>query len=109
MAEPVARCYRIEADAIVVAVRLTPKADRDAVEGVVALADGRLVARVRVRAVPEGGAANAALVAVMAKVLRRPKSAVAVVAGASQRLKQVRVAGEPTALVKVVETWPRRS
>jgi uncharacterized protein YggU (UPF0235/DUF167 family) len=44
----------------------------------------------------------------MAKAFRRPKSAVEIVAGARQRLKQVRVAGEPKDLVKVVETWPRR-
>ena len=90
---------------MVVAVRLTPKSDRDAVDGVVALADGRLVARVRVRALPERGAANAALVAVIAKTFRRPKSAVAVVAGATQRVKQVRVAGDPDALARIAEGW----
>lgn len=98
----------MEPGAIVVGVRLTPKADRDAVEGVGALSDGRAVAQVRVRAVPDRGAANAALIALMARTFRRPKSAVNIVAGMSQRLKQVRIAGEPAALAKIVESWPRR-
>jgi uncharacterized protein (TIGR00251 family) len=98
----------MEPGAIVVGVRLTPKADRDAVEGVGALSDGRAVAHVRVRALPDRGAANAALIALMARTFRRPKSAVNIVAGTSQRLKQVRIAGEPAALAKIVESWPRR-
>jgi uncharacterized protein (TIGR00251 family) len=103
-------CYRVEADAIVVSVRLTPKADRDAVDGVKALADGREVVAVRVRAVPDRGAANKALVQMMAKAFRRPKSAVAVVAGGKQRLKQVKIAGDPDQLLRIVEGWqlPRR-
>jgi len=100
--------YRIETGAIVVAVRLTPRADRDAVEGVGMLADGREVARVRVRALPEEEAANAALVRLMAKTFRRPKSAVTIVAGAGQRLKQIRIAGDAAELVRIVESWPKR-
>jgi uncharacterized protein (TIGR00251 family) len=102
-------CYRTEPGAIVVAVRLTPRADRDAVEGIGALADGREVARVRVRAVPEAGAANAALIRLMAKTFGRPKSAVTIAAGAGQRLKQIRIAGETPELVRIVESWPKRA
>jgi uncharacterized protein (TIGR00251 family) len=101
-------CYRVEAGAIVVSVRLTPRADRDAVDGVGALSDGRLVARVRVRAVAEDGKANAALVEVLARAFGRPRSAVAVVSGATQRVKQVRVAGDPRALAQTVEGWAVR-
>ncbi len=101
-------CYRSEPGAIVLAVRLTPRADREAVEGVGALADGREVAKVRVRALPESGAANTALIKFMAKTFRRPKSAVTIAAGAGQRLKQVRIAGEAAELVRIVESWPKR-
>ena len=99
-------CYRVVPGAIVVTVRLTPRADRDAVDGVGALSDGRPVARVRVRALPDRGAANAALLTLMAKAFGRRKSAVTLVAGATLRLKQVRVAGDPGDLVRVVESWP---
>lgn len=83
--------YRTVGGATFVSVRLTPRADRDAVEGAATLADGSVVLKVRVRAVPEDGAANHALVRLLAKSLGVPKSAVSVVAGASRRLKQVRV------------------
>ena len=84
-------------------VRLTPKADRDAPDGVGVLSDGRAVLRVRVRAVPEDGAANDALVKTIAKAFGRPKSAVAVIAGATQRLKQVRVMGDAAELKRAAE------
>ncbi|MCR4283660.1 MAG: DUF167 family protein [Bauldia sp.] len=95
--------YRKERGAIVLGIRLTPKADRDAFAGIAVLADGREVAKVRVRALPEDGAANDALVRLIARSLRLPKSAVNIVGGASQRLKQVRVAGDPDELASKIE------
>lgn len=83
--------FREAGGATVVSVRLTPRADRDAVEGVATLADGSAVLKVRVRALPEDGAANDALVRLMATSLGVPKSAVAVIAGKAQRIKQVRI------------------
>src|SRR5664279_597787 len=98
-------CYATEPGAIVLHVRLTPKGNRDSVEGIGLLADGREVALARVRAVPEDGNANAALVALLAKTFGRPKSAVVVVRGATQRLKQVRISGEAAALARIVAGW----
>lgn len=102
------RCYRIEPAAIVLTVRLTPKAARDSIDGVGALSDGRAVVLARVRAVPDKGEANRALVELLAKTLRVPKSAIAVIAGATTRLKQVRIAGEPQALGGAIEAFPPR-
>ena len=99
------RCYRIEPGGVLLAVRLTPRAARDAVDGTGALSDGRPVALVRVRALPSEGAANAALVAVIAKRLRLPKSAVTIAAGHAARLKQVRIAGDPATLAKEIDGW----
>ena len=96
---------RAETDGIVVTVRLTPKADRDALAGIEILSDGHPVVRARVRAVPEDGAANKALIALLAKQFGRPKSALTLVSGATSRVKQVRVSGDPAALVKIVEGW----
>ena len=76
-------------------MRLTPKGGRDAVEGVETLADGRSVLKARVRAAPENGRANAALIALIAATLRIPKSAVSIRAGATGRVKTVFVAGAP--------------
>ena len=51
------------------AVRLTPKSSRDEIVGVEHLSDGRAVLKARVRAVPEAGAANEALIRLLAKSL----------------------------------------
>ena len=98
-------CYVREADGIVLAVRLPPRAARDSVDGVGRLSDGRAVALARVRALPAEGQANAALIALIAKRLRVPKSAVTIAAGHGARLKQVRVAGDPRALGEEIERW----
>jgi hypothetical protein len=99
-------CYRAEPGAIVLAVRLTPRADRDSIADISVLADGQMVAQARVRAVPEDGAANRALVALLARVFRRPKSAIELVSGATARIKHLRIAGEPGELAAIVESWP---
>ena len=89
---------RAGADSIVIAVRLSPKADRDALAGIETLSDGRAVVKARVRAQPHDGEANAALVRLVAKSLGVPKSAVAIVSGQTHRLKQVRIDGDPAQL-----------
>jgi uncharacterized protein (TIGR00251 family) len=92
--------WRIGAGHIVIAIRLTPRADRDGIDGIVTLSDGRRVVAARVRAVPDKGAANQALAALIAKSLDVPKSAVAVVAGNTARLKQVRIDGDTQELTR---------
>jgi uncharacterized protein (TIGR00251 family) len=69
-------------------VRVTPRAGRDvlAVEE-----DGSL--RVRLAAPPVDGAANEALIALLAARLRLPKRAVSLVQGATTREKVVEIGG----------------
>jgi uncharacterized protein YggU (UPF0235/DUF167 family) len=71
------------------AVRLTPRAGRDAIDGVGP--DGRL--RVQVRAIPSDGAANEALRRVVAETLGLPRSSVRLVAGATGRQKTLALDG----------------
>jgi len=71
------------------AVRVTPKGGRDAVEGWTRDAAGRPVLKVRVAAAAADGAANAAVLALVARSLKLPKSAVRLVAGQSARLKRL--------------------
>lgn len=75
-------------------VRLTPKGARDEIEGVAFLSDGRPVLKARVRAVPEDGAANAALIRLIAKSLRVPAAAVRLESGATGRLKTLILTGD---------------
>ena len=72
-------------------LRVTPNAGRDVIEGIEALADGTEVLRIRVAAIPDRGKANAAVIALLAKALGVPKSAIVVTAGATARLKTVRI------------------
>lgn len=98
-------CYRAEPGGVLVSVRLTPRAGRDSIDGIGTLSDGRAVALIRVRALPAEGEANAELIALLAKRLRVPKSAVTIAAGHGARLKQVRIAGDPAALAREIEAW----
>lgn len=81
------------------AVRVTPRGGRDAVEGWITDAAGRAVLKVRVSAAPTDGSANAAVIALLAKALRRPKSSLRLVSGETARLKLIEVEGlAPAAL-----------
>jgi uncharacterized protein YggU (UPF0235/DUF167 family) len=91
--------WRVLADGVVVACRLTPKGGRDAIEGVASLSDGTRVMLARVRQPPEDGRANDALCALLAKALDTPACRVRLTGGAKSRLKQVMVTGDPAALV----------
>jgi len=75
------------------AVRVTPKGGRDAVEGWARDPAGRPYLKVRVSAPAADGAANAALTAFLAKALRRPKSALTIVSGETARLKILEIDG----------------
>jgi uncharacterized protein (TIGR00251 family) len=72
---------------LTLAIRVTPRANVDAVVGWRSVARDEL--SVRVRAVPEGGKANVAVVRVLARSLDIPKSAVEIVRGHGSRVKIV--------------------
>jgi len=93
------------ADGVSVEVRLTPKAGADRVDGVAEDAAGAKVLKARVTAVPESGKANAALLKLLAKSWKLPKSALSVAGGAKDRNKVVHVAGDPAALYEHLARW----
>lgn len=75
-------------------LRVTPNAGRDEIEGVEARDDGSAVLRIRVKAVPDKGKANAAVVVLLAKALGVPKSTIRVVSGDTARTKTVAILGD---------------
>lgn len=77
------------------AVRVQPRSSRAGVDGL----HGDAL-RVRVRAAPVDGAANDAVVEVLAEALGVPRRAVAIVSGAASRSKVVEVAGVPRTAVE---------
>jgi len=86
-----------------VTVRLTPRGGRDALDGVEALADGSPVLKARVRAAASEGEANAALIGLLAKSLGVARRQVDLVAGASARIKRLKVTGDGPALAAKLE------
>lgn len=86
-------------------IRLTPKASRSRVEGVGAGADGGAVLKVAVTAPPERGKANAAMITLLAKAWRLPKTTMAITAGATARRKTLLVAGDAKVLVARLNQW----
>ena len=91
--------WTIAADGVLVDVRLTPRGGRDAIEGVERRADGRAVLKARVRAAPFEGEANAALCRLVADVLDTAPRQVTLVAGATARVKRIKILGEAKTLV----------
>jgi len=95
------------ADGVLVDVRLTPRGGRDVIDGVAARADGRIMLKVRVRAAPFEGAANAALCRLVAEALHITPRRVAIVAGATARVKRIRIAGDSAALVAALQRFAK--
>ena len=81
-------------------LRLTPKSSRDAVDGLTNVPEGPAI-KVRVRAVPEKGAANKALIATIAKWLFLPKSSISLSAGAKSRTKVLSIVAAETDLDRI--------
>ena len=90
---------------IAVTVRLTPKATADRIDGVTEDAAGRAALKARVTAAPESGKANAALIALLAKGWKLPKSSLSIAGGAKDRNKVVHVAGDPAELERRIARW----
>lgn len=88
-------------------LRVTPGAGRSGIFGPVDVGEGRTALAVKVSAPPVEGAANEAVIALLAKELNVAKSAVSLVSGQASRLKVVRIADYP--LPKLAERatrWP---
>lgn len=97
-------CWRPVAGGIELAVKVTPKAGKKAVEGVVTDAAGQPWLALKVTPPADAGKANRAVLALLAEALDVPASHVTLTAGAGARLKRITVAGDPAALAAKVET-----
>ncbi|KSV61464.1 hypothetical protein N185_10590 [Sinorhizobium sp. GW3] len=92
--------FTAHGDHVRLTVRLTPNGGRDAIDGLEAAADGEEYLKVRVRAVPEKGKANQALLAFLAKTLGLAKSKLYLISGETQRKKILRIESDPEELMK---------
>ncbi|MCC9624634.1 DUF167 family protein [Thalassospira sp. MA62] len=89
---------RSESSGVRLFVRLTPKASRNAICGVAMDVDGQAQLKVSVTTVPENGKANQALIKLLAKAAKCPKSSIRIVSGQTDRNKVLRIDGDPDEL-----------
>lgn len=84
-------------------MRLTPKASANRIGPVVLDDAGGAVLKVAVTEIPEGGKANKALIKLLAKSWRLPKTAISVKRGHKDRLKTLFIEGPAQELLKRFE------
>ena len=87
-----------------VRLKVSPKAARNRVGGVFAGGEGAAL-KVGVTAAPEGGKANAAVIKLLAREWRLPRSRLHVAAGAASRSKTVLVEGDPGTVLAQLNRW----
>ena len=100
-----ARPWSTRANGLALRVRVTPRSSRVAIEGVVADPSGAPRLKLAVTAAPTDGEANAAVVALLAKTWKLPKSRFAIESGITGRAKTVAISGDPADLVQRLEAW----
>ena len=90
-------------EGVILAVRLTPGAAQDRIDGPETRVGADAALKVRVRANPRRGAANRALIEVLAEHLGLRKSAFEVISGHASRRKQVLIRGNPAAILPALK------
>lgn len=85
------RAIRWQGDLAILRVRLTPKSSTDSVDGTIEWGDAGHVLQVRVRAKPDKGEANAALIRLLAKYFDVPQSHISLEKGSTSRLKIIAI------------------
>lgn len=81
---------------LLVAVRLTPNAPRERIGGTFTDAHGQQWLQAAVGAPPDKGKANAALLVLLARRLKLPRSSIFLETGDTNRLKRLRIARCPS-------------
>jgi uncharacterized protein (TIGR00251 family) len=86
-------------------LKVAPKAKRNGIGGWLDEPDGSKALKVAVTVAPEDGKANAAVIALLAKEWGVAKSAISVVAGATDRRKIVEIRGQSAELMQKLQAW----
>lgn len=87
------------------AVRLTPRANRNGLDGVTTGPDGRPALQIRLVALPVEGAANKALVAYLAGALGLRKADISIRSGQAARLKILHLSGDSASIMARLTEW----
>ncbi|MGE4430560.1 MAG: DUF167 domain-containing protein [Sphingobium sp.] len=97
--------WRIDGDDLLIAVRLTPRSAKEGAGGLWRDSGGAVWLQAQVRAVPEKGKANDALIRLLAKQLHIPAKDIVVDSGGSSRLKRLRLIGRAHDAAAMLKDW----
>ena len=97
--------YQATESGLVVRLKVMPKARREGATGLGQDADGGTYLKIAVNEAPEGGKANQAVIALLARELGVAKAAISVAAGATGRRKVVEIRGPTASLVARMAAW----
>jgi uncharacterized protein (TIGR00251 family) len=97
--------FRPHSKGVTAEVRLTPGARKEGIFGIADAGDGKQALKISVRAVPEDGRANKALLSLLADEWNLPKSALSLLSGAASRRKTVLVEGDSKSLMAELLAW----
>ncbi len=93
------------ADGLRIRVRVSPRSAPARVLGLADRPDGRAELKIALASPPEGGRANAELIAFLTRQWRVPKRSLSILSGAADRHKNLLLAGEPARLHPHLEAW----
>lgn len=90
-------------------VRLTPKAKKTAINGVMIDEEDKVVLKASVTTVPEKGKANAALIKLLSKEWKLAKSDIEITNGELNRHKTLLLKGDPVPLQQRLREWMKQN
>lgn len=82
------------------AVRVTPRAGANRIDGIVATADGGTALKLSVTAPPSDNRANTAVLRLLAREWRLPLGGLTILAGTTSRNKIIAIKGDANALMR---------
>jgi uncharacterized protein (TIGR00251 family) len=97
------------ADGVRLHIRVTPRASRTGVAGIAADPDGQHFLKVTVTGPAEAGRANVAVIKLLSKTWKFPKSAARIASGSTGRRKTLEIAGDPENLAAAINRTMERS
>ncbi|WP_455477639.1 DUF167 domain-containing protein [Bartonella sp. B41] len=97
--------HQVDEDSLVLYVYLVPKSSVDRIIGVESRGDGKQHLVIRLRAVPEDGKANKALIKFLAKQWRIPSSCISLKSGMTSRHKQIFFSKHLKEIKKILQSF----
>lgn len=90
---------------LIVNLHVTPKASKNRIGPVAQGPDGNVVLKVYATAVPDDGKANAAVINLLAKTWKLPKTSLAILRGVTHRQKVLEIIGDPAILKQKIQSY----